>query len=476
MSYLHRVGTRHLQVAFIIFVTIALLSGCGTAATEFTPTPTAKQPVPSATLPSSAVSAATATIVPASTAAGQVVVRVAVPVFQPADIDGIKAAMEPWLNKHPEISIEWLPTPVSGYVTKLETLLAAQAAPDVIWVPMAYVQSFADKGTLLNIQTLVTQDGFDPTRYFWPGSLSVVQYKGGLYGLPQALSPKVLAYNKTLFDTAGVQYPNDKWTWDDLLQAAKKLTIQKDGKNVQFGYIPKEQDWTAFIRMNGGDIFNPEGTASVIDSPQASAALQFLADLIHIHHVSPTSDEALALLPSASPGGVLSRPLFMAGKVAMVGAEWNPDASRYATVKDLVWDIAPMPIPVGAKRMTDGQVHSYAVNAATKNPSQAYAVLRAITSDEYNSELFKQTNTPSIPAGPQETWPLTTKQFLQDKHSAKVVLDVLPYTIPSPYHPRWSEVLDATAPQFEQLWNGEKSASELTKEMKISIDKVLETK
>lgn len=55
-------------------------------------------------------------------------------------------------------------------------------------------------------------------------------------------NPMCLWYNKDMFDAAGVEYPNENWTWDDLYEAAVKLTSKNDkGEFETFGF--QAQSW-----------------------------------------------------------------------------------------------------------------------------------------------------------------------------------------------------------------------------------------
>lgn len=42
------------------------------------------------------------------------------------------------------------------------------------------------------------------------------------YAVPKDIDTIALWYNKTMFDEAGVPYPDKDWTWDDYAEAAKK--------------------------------------------------------------------------------------------------------------------------------------------------------------------------------------------------------------------------------------------------------------
>ena len=54
--------------------------------------------------------------------------------------------------------------------------------------------------------------------------VDTTSFEGSVYGFPRDIGLEVLYYNKDHFDAAGLSYPDDSWTWDDLLAAAETLT------------------------------------------------------------------------------------------------------------------------------------------------------------------------------------------------------------------------------------------------------------
>ena len=46
---------------------------------------------------------------------------------------------------------------------------------------------------------------------------------GKIYGVPKDKDNVVLVYNKEMFDAAGVSYPDESWTWDDLTDASQRI-------------------------------------------------------------------------------------------------------------------------------------------------------------------------------------------------------------------------------------------------------------
>ena len=84
------------------------------------------------------------------------------------------------------------------------------------------------KGRVLSLDSYIAgQDGLDTSIYL-PGLLTRA---GGTaqYLMPKDYSPVGVYFNKKLFDQFGVAYPQDGWTWDDMLAAAQALTQDTDG-------------------------------------------------------------------------------------------------------------------------------------------------------------------------------------------------------------------------------------------------------
>ena len=71
-----------------------------------------------------------------------------------------------------------------------------------------------------------------------------------LYAIPKDASVVGLWYNKELFDNAGVDYPDETWTWETLRQAAIDLTDESKGIYGFASHIGTETGyWHLFIKM-----------------------------------------------------------------------------------------------------------------------------------------------------------------------------------------------------------------------------------
>ncbi|NLF18119.1 MAG: extracellular solute-binding protein, partial [Lentisphaerae bacterium] len=89
---------------------------------------------------------------------------------------------------------------VTGDYSKLLTMVAGGVAPDVAYIDYVYVPYFAKRGVIECLDERIAGEGDDFLDRFFTSTLEGVRYKDRIYGLPDAWSPVLLYYNKTLFD------------------------------------------------------------------------------------------------------------------------------------------------------------------------------------------------------------------------------------------------------------------------------------
>ncbi len=153
----------------------------------------------------------------------------------PDHLEDLDQMIQLFQAEHPNITVKVETAPFNDYFIKLQTLIAGGTAPDVFELNYENFVTYAEKGLLLDLTPMMSVDSsLDPAIYY-PRALQAFSYNGMQLGLPATFSTVVLYYNKDLFDKAGVKYPDETWTWDDLLAAAEKLTVKDaSGKVTQY--------------------------------------------------------------------------------------------------------------------------------------------------------------------------------------------------------------------------------------------------
>jgi multiple sugar transport system substrate-binding protein len=137
------------------------------------------------------------------------------------------------------------------------------------------------------------------------------------YGTQSANETIQLFYSKPAFADAGVEAPPAEaakaWSWDTFVSNAYKLTLDQKGKHPdEDGFDPKQirqfgtsiSLWAAplqaFLLSRGVDFADETGTKTLLDSPQAIAAIQDLVDLIYKHRVAPSPTQLGNNAPSTT--------------------------------------------------------------------------------------------------------------------------------------------------------------------------------
>ena len=366
-----------------------------------------------------------------------------------------KSLAKAYEETHPKVKI--VIENVSGgvYETKILTEFASRTAPDILIIG-SIVAPFLKKGVLLELTPYLTRDEVDLSDFYLI-TLKPFQYHDGIYGLPVYHGPTILYYNKRLFDQAKVSYPDQTWRWEDLLAAAKKLTvdINRDGKVDQWGVLPTY--WQEFIQQNNGSVFNKDGTKCLLGQPEAIEAIQFVADLYNRYKVAPN------LYTRRELGDIQ---LFVTDKLAMFQAGyWLTDIFR--KTKELTWDIAPM--PKGKKRSVNTGVFGYSISTQTKHPEEAWEFLRYLVSKETQIVEAKSAN--AVPSRKSiANSPVFLQPHLPPEHN-KFVLEAADYTEVFLYE---FEPITVINSELESVWMGKKEAEKVCKELVPRVNKLLE--
>ncbi|WP_459865686.1 ABC transporter substrate-binding protein [Calditerricola yamamurae] len=288
-----------------------------------------------------------------------------------AILDQINARAKGW-----EIVHEPIP---SDYTTKMQTMLAGGTAPDLFWLGQEDVIPYASKGVLLKLDEYLRGNPHPAAKLedYFPSIVHAFTYEGGLYGLPWIAQPVVLYYNKTLFQQAGVPFPDDSWDWNKLKEAAKKLTRDTDGDGKPDVYGFTLNGWppfAMFVWQAGGDLIGQDGKTAPIDSPEALQAAAFYQELIY-NPAYAVPEDVIAAQGFAD--------MFKAGKVAMFMGGASDDLDRVPNL-----DVGVAPVPKGPKgRTTFAWTAATVVNAKTPHVKEAIEALLELTEEIHHWKI-----------------------------------------------------------------------------------------
>jgi multiple sugar transport system substrate-binding protein len=387
-----------------------------------------------------------------------------------------KLQIELFRKKHPNIDV-YVDQASTGMMAKVLVQLAAHAGPDLIdiYTPdhLAY---FAEYGALLPISEKCEAAGID-TSQFWPQCRHWMEYKGELFGIPTNGGTFVLFYNRDHFDEAGLAHPDETWTWDDYMDAARKLTVRNEKTNrvERYGCYPSEP--RHLIWQAGGEMWNDEMTVCTLDSPEVKRAFDLYFDARMKHRVAPSLGDEQSFAAGGWGGGNIGSPipLFASGKVSMLDTgrfgivsfrQYQKDQKR-AGERPLRFGIAPL--PRDATRASWFLSRSTTINAETPYPDECFKFLEFLTTPEYNRLICEGGDgLPSVKALAESDMFLSDPNYPEEDQN-QVYLDDIPYgrvDIISPYikPAEYQKIWDTyTIRLREGTWGPEKAADEMAR-------------
>lgn len=324
---------------------------------------------------------------------------------------------------------------------------ASGTPADVFLLNYRRYAAFAAKKTLEELTPYLAASPVIKADDFYPQAVEAFQWQAHLFGIPQNIASLVVYYNKTIFDRAGVAYPQDDWTWTDCVDTAQALTFDQDGDGVMdvwgVGTDAITLRVAPFIWMAGGDLVDdPQNpTQLALDTPQARQALTWFIALQTEHQVVPDPLTEKAESHEAR---------FINGRLAMYLESRRVTPSlRLNTTFD--WDVAPLP---RLDQITT-VLHSDAFCMAAQSPHKAAAwSLMEYANSPDGQTVLTQTGRvvpshKSVAASPAFLNPAAKPARSQ------IFLDSLTYIRRLPIMPTWTEIEAGISRELELAFHGD---------------------
>lgn len=411
---------------------------------------------------------------PADEPAEPTTLRLAVS-LTPQELETFQAAITELDASHPEWNIELELTPQQGVVEKISTQLAAGNLPDVTRVAGLFAQQWIRQDAFLDLTPLVQEESIDES--FYPGPLAQFRWQDRLYGIPDTAAPDVVFYNKDMFDAAGLDYPTDEWTHDDMRQAALLLTLDENGRNAtdpDFDHATIRQwGWngglTSFwqrhlVRGFGGDFCaNPDCTLMNFTDPDTIAAAQWWADFT-------AKDHATLYDPyGGSQTGVPGDP-FLAGKAA-IGYNGFFAVAQLNNTGGINYDITQPFLGRDGNRYTPVSTNGYVIAADTDHPEAAWALVQSLAEPEFLAATWGAPGH-AVPARRSAADAVINLDRPPANQSA--IVAAMEYgDVYKPYTTSAFEVYGKTAPLFADMMKGELPVAEAMAEIEAIANDTL---
>lgn len=252
-----------------------------------------------------------------------------------------------------------------------------------------------------------------------------VTWDDDILALPYTVPPRTIAYNKLLFEMAGLDPSTPPQSWEEFLEAANRLTRTQDDRVIQRGYymLTSTGEMAMLFELlaanNGVDILSADYRAPLFNSPGGLEVLNFMRDL----------------WVSGNPVGydLPNDPVqasFLNGNTAMIRAA---GAGLVTAVRDQAQGMVDLGIFMPRRSpqhqpATTASINSMAIMRFTKHPEAAWKVLAHM----YERESLEML---ALVRGQQVPRRDVIETAVHDTPELQPFFEVLEYLVPRPKWP-----------------------------------------
>jgi multiple sugar transport system substrate-binding protein len=378
----------------------------------------------------------------------------------PAELAAYQALVDAFETAHPDTDVELIH--IADQAENRQRLgadFAAGTPADVMLINYRRYAPFAAAGVLEPLGSYLRSSDVIEESDFYPEAIEPFRWRGDLMCIPQNVSSLVVYYDKDLFDAAGLAYPADDWTWEDLLATAQALTkdVDGDGLTDRYGLGTEASLFRVapFIWQNGGELVLYERRTVpirlAVDSRAAREAIRWFVELQTEHHVVP---DAVAETAQSSEDR------FIGGTTAMF-LNSRRGVPTYRQIDDFAWDIAPLPRRV----QPAGILHSdaYCMAAAAEDKEAAWTFIEYANSPEGQATIAGSGRTvPSLVEVAQ------SEAFLEpgaDPARSDIFLSSLADLRAVPVMATWADIEEVAGEELERAFYGDVSVDQAIEAM-----------
>ena len=301
---------------------------------------------------------------------------------------------------------------------------------------------------------------------FYPALMENGKTDGKTWGIPFQRSTIVMYYNKDAFREAGLDPESPPTTWEEFIEAGKKLTKKDANDNVeQWGAMIPSTGYpywmfAALAKQNGEVLMNEAGNETYYDNPGMVEALEYWQSLGQEHNIMPDG---------VIEWGTL-RQNFLEGKTAIM---WH-STGNLTTVKDNAkFDFGVAKLP-GNKELgspTGGGNFYIFENTSDEEKQASLKLIKFMTSPENAAHWSKSTGYMGVSPAAYETE--TLSQYVEKFPPAAVARDQLEHATAELSTHEAGRVRKFLDDAIQSALTGQASAEEALSDAQAQANRVL---
>ena len=188
-----------------------------------------------------------------------------------------------------------------NYWTLLEAGASGGTMPDVFWMHSNNAQMYMENDVLLKLNDYVEKEKIDMSKYYEGVKNLYTRSDGNIYALPKDHDTIALLYNKAIFDKYGVEYPTKDWTWENMYEAAKKITEGSNGDvyGMAMNTSNNQDGWYNIVYDYGAEIITEDHKGTTIGSDKGKQAMKMVRKLLTVGAPRALSPRPVPILCSS---------------------------------------------------------------------------------------------------------------------------------------------------------------------------------
>ncbi|MGI6609123.1 MAG: ABC transporter substrate-binding protein [Limnochordia bacterium] len=285
-----------------------------------------------------------------------------------------RAVAERFNASQKDISIELISLAGSTVHTKPLTMIAAGAPPDISYNDPYRIIEWTHQGLVQDLTPYLARDRKAFAEFFDP-LLDLYTVKGGKFGIPIDLQVQGFFYREDFFDEAGVAYPREGMTWDDIARISPRLVVQNNEGVISRYAIrfPQFWHWWSIFWHYGASFFDNEWDPQrfVGDSTQMREGLEYLRSMIHDKRV----------MSPRTMSGATAVNLVVNGQVAMAIGNSLYMQEMVRLGHERPWNVTRLPYGPAGNNMAWFNSLGWFIISTADHPQEAWEVIKYFSSE-----------------------------------------------------------------------------------------------
>ena len=319
------------------------------------------------------------------------------------------------------------------------------------------INYYASNGQLLDLSPYLAKSSVTSLSKFPTDLARIYNLNGKQYAMPKDYDTIALWYNKTMFDQAGVSYPDETWTWNTMYEAAKKLTNKAKGQYGMCAGLHNQEGYYNFIYQNGGTVVTSNNKSGYDKQKTIEGVEEYFRYVKDGLSPYIYDDKARA---EAIQNGQCAMGLF---------GSWNLSGFASNDYMRNNFDCAVLPASNKGGRASIFNGLGNAIAANTKHPKEAWKWVEYLSSEKGQRRQAELGVAISAYEGVASKWTNAYPDF-----NVKVFIDMVDYAQIRPYTKKTSVWEDKSTEILKKAYSGDISVKDAcmmaSKEMNKAIN------